>query len=150
MDDLDDLSSTLPSSWRYTAEGGANLVLSYTGPPHALFTRKVLRLRKKKLGALSITASGRDDGDRFAEEVIAPLLGREFVLRLTRVELEREWVEKVRAMLEEDGIRPVERRDEDELDEGATHAALVEDLVHGEGVLAIEIKVRSLANVRRA
>lgn len=74
---------------------------------------------------------------------MAPLLGREFVLRSTMVELPRDWVEKMREMLEEEGVRPLERKKEDELDEGATHAALVEDLVHGEGVLAIEIKVRS-------
>ena len=44
--------STAPSDWTLKAEGGAKLVLSYSGSD-ASFSSLVLRVRKRKLHAVS-------------------------------------------------------------------------------------------------
>lgn len=141
-EDIPSLSTTAPSSWRYTAEGGANLVLSYVGPP-STFSGKLLRLRKKKRVVGSGGAIPEDVGIVFGEQVIKPLLGEEQVVRMEKVEIVTDWLKGIKRMLHESGVRPKERADEDEIDEERGVVVLAEDLIHGEGVLAIEIKVRS-------
>jgi hypothetical protein len=135
------LETTSVSDWRYTAEGGANLVLSYTGPPSA-FSGKLLRLRKKKKlpGDVAIP---EDVGIVFGEQVITPLLGAARVVKMEKVEIVTDWLREIKRMLSESGVRPKAREDEDEVDEEKGVVVLAEDLVHGEGVLAIEIKVSS-------
>jgi len=139
------LSSTSPLDWRYTAEGGANLVLSFAGPSTSPFAHHVLRLRKRKLGA---TRRGADEAVPsevevdFGARVVAPLLGRDSVVDMRKVKLERPWLDELVRTMRETGCRPSEREDEDEVDLDAPVGVLAEDLVAGHGVVAIEIKVR--------
>lgn len=143
------IASTLPSSWSFRAEGGANLVLSYAGPDNSPFSGKVLRLRKRKRSARSPPrppqeSGDGDDGVRFSREVVAPLLGEEFVVGMESVDVEECWLRELKDLLLQGRVRPVEREAEDEVDERQRRAVLADDLLAGEGVLAIEIKVCSV------
>ncbi|GAA5829733.1 hypothetical protein JCM11251_000263 [Rhodosporidiobolus azoricus] len=140
---LPPLSTTSPLDWRYTAEGGANLVLSFLGAAHGPYTGRVLRLRKRKRRA----TRGKEDeaipsevGTEFGAAVVEPLLGREQVPAMEIVPLERMWLEALVQRLKEEKARPPEREEEDEVDNDAREAVVVEDLITGEGVLAVEIK----------
>lgn len=134
------LESTAPSDWRYTAEGGANLVLSFVGP-RGPYTGKLLRLRKRKLSHAAGTIP--DDVDvEFGRQIIQPLLGREQVVEMERLEVSRDWLAALKQGLATSGARPAHREAEDEVDEQSGVVVLAEDLIHGQGVLAIEIKVR--------
>ncbi|GAA6057673.1 hypothetical protein JCM3770_003833 [Rhodotorula araucariae] len=137
------LSTTAPRSWRYTAEGGANLVVSFAGPADSPFVGHVLRLRKRKVGG----ASRRQDDVvpnevevGFGARVIAPLLGRDNVVEMVKIGLERPWLEELVQVMLEDRCRPAEREGEDEVDVDAPVGVLAEDLIAGEGVISIEIK----------
>lgn len=134
------LESTAPRDWTYTAEGGANLVLSFAGG-RGPFTGKLLRLRKKKLAHASGFISDEVD-DEFGRRIVQPLLGEEQVVDMERVAVSREWLVALKVALDTSEARPAHRAAEDEVDEDAGVVVLAEDLVHGEGVLAIEIKVR--------
>lgn len=134
------LTTTEPSDWSYAAEGGANLVLSYAGPSSSLLTGKAIRLRKRKIGPAVDGPAGEVD-IRFAQEVVLPLLGVEHVVRMERVDVEPAFLQGIKDALEERGARPIGRRELDEVDVAAECVVLTDDLVHGEGVLAIEIKV---------
>lgn len=139
------LSSTSPRDWRYTAEGGANLVLSFVGPLSSPFTGHILRLRKRKIGAaprgVDEVVPSEVEVD-FGERVVAPLLGRNSVVDMHKVELERPWLEGLVRRLRDDGSRPAGREAEDEVDLDAPVGVLAEDLIAGEGVASVEIKVR--------
>lgn len=133
------LETTSPLDWRYTAEGGANLVLSFVGP-RGPFTGKLLRLRKHKLA--HATGFIPDEVDvEFGQRIIRPLLGDEQVVAMDRMAVSTEWLTALKHELDDAGVRPALRQLEDEVDERAGLVVLAEDLVHGEGVLAVEIKV---------
>ncbi|BGP38191.1 hypothetical protein JCM10449v2_002120 [Rhodotorula kratochvilovae] len=137
------LSSTSPHCWRYTAEGGANLVVSFAGRPDSPFAGHVLRLRKRKVGAAKRAKDEAVPSEvevDFGERVIAPLLGRDSVVEMEKVVLERGWLEELVQVMREDGCRPEERKREDEVDVDAPVGVLAEDLIVGEGVVSVEIK----------
>lgn len=81
---------------------------------------------------------------RFADEVIAPLLGEELVVKMERVQVGSGFLESLKFFMQEGKVRPREREEEDEVDQHAGYIVLTEDLVSGDGVLAIEIKVSFL------
>lgn len=152
MDDarLDDVSETSPLEWRYTAEGGANLVLSYSpqrGAKAALLGQ-ALRLRKRKRGLPCAGTAPDPIPDRvearFGETVVRPLLGDDLCLHHRPVRLTPAWLCEVARVLHELGARPLERERADEIDPTAETGILVEDLIAGQGVLSIEIKVSVL------
>lgn len=133
------LESTAPSDWRYTAEGGANLVLSFVGQPGP-FTGKLLRLRKKKLSHATGAIPEEVDVE-FGRQIIQPLLGAQQVVAMERLAVTRDWLSTLKEALASSGNRPAHREEEDEVDEQTGVVVLAEDLVRGDGVLAIEIKV---------
>lgn len=137
-------SATSPEDWRYLAEGGANLVLSYSpsnpsSEPSPYFG-KVLRLRKRKKGGAAL---GGEADIEFGESIIQPLL--KDVVHVERVPVDRAWLEEVSAVLEARKSRPQERREKDEIDLESEFGFVAEDLVGGKGVLAFEIKVSRLS-----
>ncbi|GAA5921868.1 hypothetical protein JCM6882_002636, partial [Rhodosporidiobolus microsporus] len=140
---LPPLPTTPYLDWRYVAEGGANLVLSFSGPPDSPYYGRALRLRKRKkrvrVGKAD-EAVPSEVGIVFGREVIEPLLGAEQVPEMELVALERPWLEALVRRLRDKGARPAEREEEDEVDLDAREAVAVEDLVSGRGVLAVEIK----------
>ncbi|KAL8293557.1 hypothetical protein RQP46_000258 [Phenoliferia psychrophenolica] len=134
------VQSSLPSEWRFTAEGGANVVLSYAGPPSPL-TGSAIRLRKRKRTPDATATVEHSEVDvRFGREVIAPLLGAPQVVRMDKVPVERTFLEGLRDVMEVRGDRTEKRRAVDEVDVDAGCVVLTEDLVHGDAVLAVEIK----------
>ncbi|BGO97923.1 Inositol-pentakisphosphate 2-kinase [Rhodotorula toruloides ATCC 204091] len=141
---LPPLETTSPSDWKYTAEGGANLVASFAGPASSPFWGHALRLRKRKKRAGG-TKEAEDavpsevDVD-FGARVIAPLLGEANVVEMEKVRLERGWLEELVEDMRAKAVRPVERESEDEIDLDAPEGVVVEDLIAGRGVLAVEIK----------
>ncbi|GAA5883389.1 hypothetical protein JCM16303_006725 [Sporobolomyces ruberrimus] len=133
------LSATSPEDWRYLAEGGANLVLSYSpsdpsSEPSQYFGN-VLRLRKRKKGGAAL---GGEADIEFGESIIQPLLDN--VVHVERVAIDRVWLEQLGAVLEARKSRPHERREKDEIDLKSEFGFVAEDLVGGKGVLAFEIK----------
>lgn len=136
------LESTTPRDWSYTAEGGANLVLSFVGA-RGPFTGKLLRLRKKKLAHAAGLIPDEVDVE-FGRRIVTPLLGEAQVVEMERVAVSRKWLVDLKVALDGSEARPAHRAAEDEVDENAGVVVLAEDLVHGKGVLAIEIKVRQM------
>ncbi|GAA5879735.1 hypothetical protein JCM8547_004837 [Rhodosporidiobolus lusitaniae] len=137
------LSSTSPLDWRYVAEGGANLVLSFCSQPDSPYAGHALRLRKRKK-----RSCGRDEHDEvpaevdveFGRIVVEPLSGQAQLPETVQVELGRAWLEQLVERMKQEGVRPAEREEEDEVDLDAKNGVVVEDLISGEGVPAIEIK----------
>jgi hypothetical protein len=133
------VAGTRPADWTYTAEGGANIVVSYAGHASPLLYGKVLRLRKRKNGGE--TTAGRVDL-RFAKEVIEPLLGMGTVVKMAILSVAPDFLVGLRDHLQQTGARPQERVEVDEIDVSLEEVVLTDDLVRGADVLAIEIKVR--------
>ncbi|GAA6063931.1 hypothetical protein JCM10212_004790 [Sporobolomyces blumeae] len=133
------LSTTSPSDWIYTAEGGANLVVSYGGPPGP-FSHRVLRLRKTQHdGSRSTDEAGEADLD-FSNRIVARLLARDNVVDMTTVDLDEAWLTRLARAVDESGRRPIERKSADRIDVGAKRAIVAEDLIRGRDVLSFEIK----------
>lgn len=147
MSRLPPLDSTNPLDWQYLAEGGANLVLSYSGSQPA-YKGRVLRLRKRKKLHHTTTA-GEADID-FAKEIVEPLLGKDQVTEMELVQLDRGWLQEMHEILVKRKSRPREREDEDEIDSESRFGVIAEDLVGGKRTIAFEIKVspRYLYRVR--
>ncbi|GJN88340.1 hypothetical protein Rhopal_001305-T1 [Rhodotorula paludigena] len=123
-----------PSSWQYTAEGGANLVLSFAGPSTSPYAGYAMRLRKRKLAEAKANAGEAVHGEvetSFGRDIVAPLLGQEHLVEMREIALERTWLEELATCM---------RAAVDEVDLNARVGVLVEDLIAGDGVLAIEIK----------
>ena len=139
-----DVSTTSPSEWQYAQEGGANLVLSYRGGGADL-TGYALRLRKRTRERSTPATSRRVDPEDWGQSVVRPLLGGDQLYLQPRVaRLDPEWLEQVSQMLHSQRARPPEREQEDEIDPTARTAVLVKDLIAGQGILSIELKVRAL------
>ncbi|SCV69033.1 BQ2448_2053 [Microbotryum intermedium] len=127
--------------WRYAAEGGANLVMSYIGQDTRL-KGKLLRLRKRKLRPSQVGGSAipSEVQVEFGERVIKPLLGGEFVVDMRSCEVERRWLSELAKELEESRARPAHRRQEDEIDDQIGIVVLAEDMLYGDDVVTVEIK----------
>lgn len=91
----------------------------------------------------------------FQEQVIAKLVPEEFLVNLRVAKLDREWLTRFadyhdgKGTEEEEGqsegwARPVSRRKVDGIDLGRQKGVLADNLVGGEGMCTIEIKVTSL------
>jgi inositol-pentakisphosphate 2-kinase len=145
-----EITRTRPQHWQYVSEGGATIVLSYTGqqPP---FLRKVLRLRKRLLGPASShhTADVHEDDEgevsvlTFQKRIVERLVPLEFLPVLEYVSVDRPWLEEIASVCDQD--RPPGRREKDVIDVAQTRAILATDLV-GDVPLVIEIKVCSNAH----
>ncbi|BGP23025.1 hypothetical protein JCM10295v2_001918 [Rhodotorula toruloides] len=141
---LPPLETTSSADWQYTAEGGANLVVSFAGPAGSPFSDYALRLRKRKKRA----GGGKGGEDtvpsevdvEFGSRVIAPLVGQTNVVEMAKVRLSRNWLEELAVDMRAKGVRPAERESVDEVDLDAPEGVVVEDLIAGRGVLAVEIK----------
>lgn len=132
-----------PNDWRYVSEGGANIVLAYHGPPHSTFSHHLLRLAK------SSSSSSRPTPHRqvaFQTRVVAKMLPPEFLLPFRVVQVSLEWLSAISQQLAESRVRPQDRVDKGGIDEEATEALLVRDMVSGDGVLTVEIKVGRLSS----
>ena len=136
--------STAPSDWALIAEGGANLVLSYSGND-ASFSSLVLRVRKRKLHAVAKAEDDEDPAVVFNEQVVDKLMPG-LSASLWNASVDEPFLQALAAQVEPHR-RPA-RRAEDELDPKRTRVVLAEDLVSprisGERVLTVEIKVCNL------
>lgn len=149
------VSSTSPDDWKYVSEGGATIVFSYRGPPHAVFSGTVLRLRKvsRKLNhdvglqseSESVVFEGEeeepdDPSISFQQNVTSQLIPPAYLPRLDAVRVEQRWLEMLKAASQ--NARPLERQRRDEIDVHHRKGVLATNLVGGDG-LAVEIKVRT-------
>jgi inositol-pentakisphosphate 2-kinase len=140
------LESTAVSDWKFLAEGGANLVLSYTGSlPH--LQGRLLRLRKKKIDASEVHAIPNHVDVRFGTDIITPLMGKDQVVEMVLIDAPRNWLQEMKDHLKLTDARTSARTEVDGIDEAAGVAVLAEDLVHGRGVIAFEIKVSESSTV---
>lgn len=148
-----DLSSTSASDWTLVAEGGANLVVRYTGDSQA-WRRKVLRLRKRSLDASAPRHASVDEEDpavAFVERVVdAVLLPDGLTAPLRTLKAPEDFVAALSERIEP--LRSAKRRQIDELDTRRRLVVVTEDLTgpfsdlypSTSTVITIEIKVRSL------
>ncbi|KDE07020.1 hypothetical protein MVLG_02755 [Microbotryum lychnidis-dioicae p1A1 Lamole] len=127
--------------WRYAAEGGANLVMSYIGQDSRL-QGKLLRLRKRKRCASQVGGSAipSEVQVEFGERIITPLLGSDFVVEARTHEVNVRWLSNMAMALEESGVRPAHRSREDEIDDQVGMVVLADDMLYGDDVLTVEIK----------
>lgn len=133
------VAQTRPQDWAYLAEGGSTVVFSYAGPAHPHFTGKILRLRKTSTSRH--TGDEGDDTVAFQNTVIAALVPSQFLPDLESVHLDATWLATLEAL--QSGDRPPQWRAKDQIDKTRQKGILATDLVRGQDVLAIEIKVRS-------
>ncbi|KIM49358.1 hypothetical protein M413DRAFT_438543 [Hebeloma cylindrosporum] len=142
---MTDILQTKPADWKYVSEGGATIVFSYDGPSHPDFDGKVLRLRKstlqKKTAPVAPTqhADGEPDDPtiEYQTKCIQKLIPSAHLPRLQTVQLDRFWLEELVKL--QDGFRPQERKQKDEIDLERKKGVLATDLVGGNW-LAVEIK----------
>lgn len=113
--------------WRYAAEGALNVACRYVGNETRLHG-KVLRLSKanpEALGSAENDLSRWLQGRRFIRDVMAPLLGEEFIPKSRSVRLSLEFINILAEAIEED--RPESRRKHG-LDRAAPFGLLMTDL----------------------
>jgi inositol-pentakisphosphate 2-kinase len=147
------IGETSPSDWKYVAEGGSTVVLSYQGPPNSTFNRTVLRLRKGPLHPIPDDEGGILDVGKdpnifyqepddpivvFQKEVIERLVPNDALPVLQDISVENRWLAELTALVEDN--RPQARRAKDRIDITRQKAVLATDLIGGEG-WCIEIKV---------
>lgn len=136
------LSETLPEHWTYIAEGGSTIVFSYSGPRNLHFDGTVIRLRKCLVAAqegAEVVEEAHDPTVDYQENIIQRVVPGEFLPHLEHVDVERQWLESIIARHE--SVRPLKRRQTDQIDLSRTKAVLATDLIGNNG-WAIEIKVR--------
>lgn len=131
-----DLSDSDPGDWAYLSEGGATMVFSYTGPPHLVYSTKVLRARKSSDEHGPTHHS--DQLLQFNRTIVARLLDPEYLPELLPAHASRDWLSQLADGAEK--RRPPERSSGVGLDVTRSNLALATDLVGGRG-LAVEIKV---------
>jgi hypothetical protein len=130
-----DLSSTQPSDWSYVQEGGANVVLRYTGLSPSPLSRYIIRLRKKGL------RQPTEDAD-FIDTVVSRLLPFPLSARSMLVDVpSAEWLDQLAKRVEEQALSSGTNRLGGGIVETQTsHVTLVEDMIGTDGI-SIEIKV---------
>jgi inositol-pentakisphosphate 2-kinase len=144
-----DPTQTNVQDWKYVSEGGATIVFSYAGPPHPVFSRTVLRLRKAPLTVADDshgpTAVDQDDvvepddpSIEFQNRVTSLIIPPQHLPVLESLRVNREWLTKLADWATDK--RPELRRMKDDIDLSRKKAVLATDLVGGEG-WAVEIKV---------
>ncbi|KAJ7024292.1 inositol-pentakisphosphate 2-kinase [Mycena alexandri] len=143
------LVDTLPADWVYICEGGATIVLSYHGPSNPFFDGTVLRLRKRALDDTDTdTVHDSEQEDpiiEFQEKCLERLISPTHLPRMKRVLVgadSEKWLQALAVQCEP--LRPLERRQKDEIDRKRLKAVLATDLVGGEGI-TVEIKARCRA-----
>jgi len=135
------LSNTSPAQWKYISEGGATIVFYYIGPHHAIFTGKVLRLRKTSREDGPHTLHPDDQPDfsvTFQQRIISRLLDSSHLPDLQVVALQAEWVEAFSTYHE--SFRPQGRRSISTIDCSRRTGVLAPDLIGG-SYCAVEVKV---------
>lgn len=128
-----------PNDWKYRSEGGANLVLAYDGSTPSPLEGKVIRISKYTYASTSRSHPLKRVG--FSSEMMQQLLGKEFIVEVKTIKVERSFLERIEMKLLNDGIRPKERELVDGIDLERTEVMMMNDLAFGQGVIGIEIKV---------
>lgn len=126
-------ASRLPPArdWEYKAEGKHNVVLTYSGSLDA-WRGLAVRLRKTHSGDATETVREVHDlfpsgMEEFAERVMIPVLGHEYVDQCASVAATRQTMQAFAARLRDsDGLRPVCRR-HSTIDESAASILLMTD-----------------------
>lgn len=157
------LSRSTTSEWTYLAEGGAHLVFAYRGAS-PLLSNKVLRIRKENIASSSSpssTTGGSFEVARqyLASSVIPTLVPADLLPSESRLAVRGKWAQQLeQATLD---VRPESRLSTpassvaqgdlvDPRDDSLVEVSLVENLLGGEGDLAIEIKVSPIFSMRKA
>jgi inositol-pentakisphosphate 2-kinase len=132
----------------YVAEGGANLVVAYTGENYNSFLQgSVLRIRKKIHDAPSLSETALKEEDAsvaFTDGVVVPLLPEHATPRLLSIPVHnKEWLRQLAEHVQYS--RPLTRRDVDDIDVDRGYVVLADNLVGTASddsmSIAVEIKV---------
>lgn len=145
------LRASTSDEWKYLAEGGAHLVFAYRGSS-PLLQNKVIRARKDRLGGTSKEhqkTSFDVARDHLSRQVIPSLVPQQLLPADDRIAVKANWLQEL--IRDSVNLRPASRLtsgsdhsipvSKHTLDNDAIEVSLVENLLGGEGDLAIEIKV---------
>ncbi|PVG01131.1 hypothetical protein CPB86DRAFT_782039 [Serendipita vermifera] len=143
-----DPTQTNVKDWSYVSEGGATMVFSYAGPPHAVFSRTVLRVRKAPLPVADDshgpTAVDQDEivepddpSIEFQNRVTSLIIPPQHLPVMESLRVNREWLTQLAEHVKDK--RPELRKLKDDIDLSRKKAVLATDLVGGKG-WAVEIK----------
>ncbi|PLW49860.1 hypothetical protein PCANC_07118 [Puccinia coronata f. sp. avenae] len=131
------ISSSLPSQWRYVAEGAANLILAYSPPADGTvcehLTGKCLRLAKRATGSPATgsnpAGSTHITPGEFTRRFLAAVIPSELLLAFQHVPLDpshRTWLQDIAALVH--AMRPPAKRAHSEIDLAARHAVIMDNL----------------------
>lgn len=167
---LPPIDSTDPTDWHYVAEGGANLVLRYMPRDHqpgsvpnqsTAAATELIRVRKRKrddnmpssdTGQHGRVPYSEVDSAEFARDVVAKVLGeggRMLLVEQREERVEASWLDALDGAVSREGKRAVDRSDVDRIDENAGKVVVCQDLIGGQGVVSVEIKVGCGSSVVR-
>ena len=136
------VTSTLVTHWKYLNEGGASLVLAYTGPSDIRFDNSILRLRKSPIHPSTphqpIPTPADDPTVVFQAHVISPLLNSRYLPTLHIVALGPLWLSELARSIHD--LRPKTRSDADQIDLTRASGVLATNVIGTTGI-AVEIKV---------
>ncbi len=147
-------AETSPSEWKYLNEGGANVVYAFGDPLHPRYGQMVLRVPKaadKPDSVFECEGEQQRKAQQAFEKVILPaLVDEEFLVERRKVTLPSAWLRELEDLTEES--RPSHRRHAqrssttaEPVDAPGTTAELLANMISGQAVLAVEIKVCVLA-----
>src|ERR1700761_5571270 len=135
------VTSTLVTHWKYLNEGGASLVLAYTGPSDIRFDNSILRLRKSPIHPSTphqpIPTPADDPTVVFQAHVISPLLNSRYLPTLHIVALGPLWLSELARSIHD--LRPKTRSDADQIDLTRASGVLATNVIGTTGI-AVEIK----------
>jgi hypothetical protein len=136
-----DISITSPAEWKYLNEGGANTVYGYRNPSDPIYGDKVLRIPKVIPLETNVEHDRSDARDTFETLLLPALVDRRFLAERQRVIVSSEWLAGLEQ--QEAGARPTHRTSSQpsSRNHAEVEGTLMKNLIGGDGVIAVEIKV---------
>ncbi|KAI8890859.1 DUF941-domain-containing protein [Backusella circina FSU 941] len=133
-----ELEESDASFWEYLGEGNLNIVIRYQGTDD-IYKGKVLRIAKED-DSISKRDSSIPFTQQFSQNIITPLLGSEYVLSVTPIQVTPAFLRAIAHHIEADRPNP---RKQKSIDFSLSVAYLMKDLTHfwqNENVITFELK----------
>ncbi|KAI8875040.1 hypothetical protein K501DRAFT_338917 [Backusella circina FSU 941] len=120
-----ELEESDASFWEYLGEGNLNIVIRYQGTDD-IYKGKVLRIAKED-DSISKRDSSIPFTQQFSQNIITPLLGSEYVLSVTPIQVTPAFLRAIAHHIEADRPNP---RKQKSIDFSLSVAYLMKDIIH--------------------